>query len=64
VEGDITCCAEIGAHVERERERRFVLWKKELDIYYIASYLSILRCKMLELLVMEGTFVYISCLGR
>jgi hypothetical protein len=33
-EGDVTCRAEIGAHVlrERERERWFVLWKKELDI--------------------------------
>jgi hypothetical protein len=64
VEGDITWRAEIGPHVTIERERWFVLSKKELDIYYIASYPSILRCKMLELLAMEGTLVYIRCLGR
>jgi hypothetical protein len=49
---------------EREREVVCLVEEGTRHMYYITSYPSILRCKMLELLAMEETLVYIRCLGH
>jgi hypothetical protein len=67
-EGDVTCRAEIGAHVlrERERERGGLSCGRRNSTYVLhhklPKYLTLQD--MLELLAMEETLVYIRCLGH